>query len=53
MPSINDPVFRKSLILICDDNQDGTMGLIINKPIEDVLIQNMLLQLPVALHQYF
>ena len=43
MPSINDPVFRKSLILICDDNQDGTMGLIINKPIEDVLIQNMLL----------
>jgi len=43
MPSINDPVFKKSLILICDDNQDGTMGLIINKPIEDVLIQNMLL----------
>ena len=43
MPSIDDPIFKKSLVLICDDNQDGTMGLIINKPIEDVLIQNMLL----------
>ena len=40
MPSITDPVFKQSLILICDDNKDGTMGLIINKPID---IDNMLL----------
>ena len=43
MPSINDPVFKKSLILICEDNQDGTMGLIVNKPIDNVLIKNMFL----------
>ena len=43
MPSIDDPIFKKSLVLICDDNQDGTMGLIINKPIDDILMQNMLL----------
>ena len=40
MPSITDPIFKKSLILICDDNKDGTMGLIINKPINS---DNMLL----------
>ena len=40
MPSITDPIFKKSLILICDDNKDGTMGLMINKPID---INNMLL----------
>ena len=34
MPSITDPIFKKSLILICDDNQEGTMGLMINKPID-------------------
>ncbi|MBI45207.1 MAG: hypothetical protein CMG66_03470 [Candidatus Marinimicrobia bacterium] len=66
MPSITDPIFKKSLILICDDNKDGTMGLIVNKPIEidDVLLmQNQnLLQIqdskiyfggPVNLHEGF
>ena len=43
MPSIDDPIFKKSLVLICDDHKDGTMGLIINKPIDDILMQNMLL----------
>ena len=41
MPSINDPVFKKSLILICDYNQDGAMGLIINKPIDENIIMNV------------
>tara|TARA_Y100001970_G_scaffold148505_1_gene182422 strand:- start:15993 stop:16556 length:564 start_codon:yes stop_codon:yes gene_type:complete len=45
MPSMDDPIFKKSLILICDDNKDGTMGLIINKPIDDILIQKMVLDL--------
>ena len=43
MPSITDPIFKRSLILICDDNKDGTMGLIVNKPIKDDLINGMLL----------
>ena len=41
MPSINDPVFKKSLILICDYNEDGAMGLIINKPIDENIIMNV------------
>ena len=47
MPSINDPIFKKSLVLICDDNRDGTMGLIINKPIDDNLMTKMLLDLDI------
>ena len=33
MPHVNDPVFKKSLIYICNHDKDGAMGLIINKPI--------------------
>ena len=43
MPSISDPIFKKSLVLICDDNNEGTMGLIINKPIDDSLMEKLLL----------
>ena len=34
MPHLNDdPVFGKSMIFICEHNEDGAMGIIINKPI--------------------
>ena len=29
---MNDPIFSKSLIYVCEHNKDGSMGLIINKP---------------------
>jgi putative transcriptional regulator len=29
---MNDPIFSKSLIYICEHNKEGSMGLIINKP---------------------
>ncbi len=32
MPDMGDPRFDHSVIYICDHTQDGTMGLIINKP---------------------
>lgn len=31
-PNINDSVFKKSLIYIISDNEDGSMGIIVNKP---------------------
>ena len=34
MPHLNDTIFNKSVILINDHSNDGTMGLIINKPIK-------------------
>mgnify|MGYP002039440104 FL=1 len=32
MPHMNDPIFEKSLIYMCEHNNEGSMGLIINKP---------------------
>ncbi len=32
-PGLNDSIFRKSIILLCEHNADGAMGLILNKPI--------------------
>ena len=32
-PGLNDSIFRKSIILICDHDENGAMGLILNKPI--------------------
>ena len=29
---MNDPIFSKSLIYMCEHDKDGAMGLIINKP---------------------
>ena len=36
MPHLNqDPIFGHSLIYICEHNEEGTMGLIINKPFQE------------------
>lgn len=32
MPSLNDPNFAKSVIYVCEHNEQGTVGLIINRP---------------------
>ena len=32
MPHMNDPFFSKSLIYVCENNPEGSLGLIINKP---------------------
>jgi len=32
MPHMNDPVFAKTLIYMCEHNSEGSMGVIINKP---------------------
>jgi putative transcriptional regulator len=35
MPGMGDPRFENSLIYICDYSDDGAMGLIVNKPVDD------------------
>lgn len=32
MPSLDDPYFERSLTYICEHNQDGAMGIVINQP---------------------
>ena len=34
MPHMNDPFFSKSVVLICDHNSHGSMGIILNKQLD-------------------
>jgi putative transcriptional regulator len=37
MPAMTDPFFSKSVTFICEHNQDGAMGVVINRPIDMTL----------------
>lgn len=43
-----DPVFRRSVVYICEHNEDGAMGLIVNKPMEQFTVENVLKKLKIA-----
>ena len=34
MPALEDPYFSRSLIYIAEHNEQGALGLIVNRPIE-------------------
>ena len=38
MPNMADPYFAESVILICEENDEGVLGLIINKPISQMKV---------------
>jgi len=40
MPGMKDPYFKRSVIYVCEHNQDGAMGLMINAPIEEMPVLN-------------
>lgn len=37
MPAMTDPYFAKSVTFICEHNQNGAMGIVINRPIDMTL----------------
>ncbi|MGP6087226.1 YqgE/AlgH family protein [Antarctobacter jejuensis] len=45
MPGMGDPRFEHSVVFICDHSDEGAMGLIINKPSDDVDMPTLLAQL--------
>jgi len=45
MPGIGDPRFDRSVIYMCGHSEDGAMGLIVNKPVDDVTFPELLEQL--------
>ncbi|MBK4764797.1 MAG: YqgE/AlgH family protein [Pantoea sp. Brub] len=47
MPSLKDPFFRRSVIYICEHNDEGAMGLIINKPMENITVEDILKKLKI------
>lgn len=46
MPTMQDPNFKHSVIYVCEHNDEGAMGIIINQPIE-ISIADMLEQINV------
>ncbi|WLI76718.1 YqgE/AlgH family protein [Kosakonia sp. H02] len=47
MPALQDPLFRRSVVYICEYNDEGAMGLIINKPLENLTVDGVLEKLKI------
>ncbi|AGB83964.1 Uncharacterized ACR, COG1678 [Serratia rubidaea] len=48
MPTMQDPRFKRSVIYICEHNEEGAMGLVINKPVEQFTVESVLEKLKIA-----
>lgn len=53
MPSMGDPRFEHSVILLCDHSDEGAMGLIINKSSDDLDMPTLLSQLSIDVKDDF
>lgn len=47
MPGMLDPRFAHSVVFLCAHSDDGAMGLIVNKPVSDVGLKDLLSQLDI------
>ncbi len=48
MPGMGDPRFEHSVVFMCSHTDKGAMGLIINKPAQDVTLSDLLEQLSIT-----
>src|SRR5690606_23637211 len=48
MPALQDPIFRRAVVYICEYNEDGAMGIIINKPLENLQVEGILDKLKIT-----
>jgi putative transcriptional regulator len=48
MPQMQDRRFERSVILLCAHNEDGAMGLVVNKLIDSLTLPELLTQLGIA-----
>ncbi len=48
MPSLQDPFFKRSVVYVCEHNEEGAMGLIINKPMENLTVEGILKKLKIT-----
>ncbi|KAB8305355.1 YqgE/AlgH family protein [Erwinia endophytica] len=47
MPALQDPLFKRSVVYICEHNESGAMGLIVNKPMENLTVDGILNKLKI------
>lgn len=50
MPAMADPIFAKSLVFVCDHNEQGAMGVIVNRPL-GMDMQTLFLQVDIELQR--
>ncbi|GHD69121.1 MULTISPECIES: YqgE/AlgH family protein [Jeongeupia] len=50
MPSLADPIFAKTLTFVCDHNDKGAMGVIVNRPV-GMTLTTLFEQIDVELHR--
>ncbi|MEA1062308.1 YqgE/AlgH family protein [Apirhabdus apintestini] len=48
MPALQDSFFRRSVVYICEHNDDGAMGIIINKPLGHLSVEEVLEKLKIT-----
>ncbi|MEZ7814035.1 MAG: putative transcriptional regulator [Paracoccaceae bacterium] len=48
MPSMADPRFEKTVVLVCSHSEDGTMGLVLNRPSSQLKFKTLLEQLKIS-----
>jgi putative transcriptional regulator len=48
MPSMQDPRFDRSVILMCAHNEEGAMGIVINKLIDELTLPELMRQLKIG-----
>lgn len=48
MPGLKDPRFQKSVILICEFSKSAIMGLILNKELNDLKLNNLLTKINIS-----
>lgn len=48
MPTLEDPLFKRSVIYICEHTDEGAMGIIINKPMENLTVAGVLEKLEIS-----
>jgi len=48
MPGMGDPRFERSVIYICEDDGEATMGLMVNKPLPQLDLARLLEQLDIS-----
>lgn len=53
MPSLGDPRFHRSVILMCDYDDGGAMGIMINKPASQTSMSDLLQQLQIEISEGF
>ncbi|MCU5774562.1 YqgE/AlgH family protein [Erwiniaceae bacterium BAC15a-03b] len=48
MPGLQDPLFKRSVVYICEHNDEGAMGLIVNKPMDNLTVDGILKKLKIS-----